>query len=122
MSTIHTSSHFDAATLRRAYQDRDASLLTPLYADDAVIEIVDREHPPSTPLRYSGREEIRAHVEDVASRDMSHSVRHALSDGDSASLWIDCEYPDGTRVRCAGAIELRDGKIVHEDVVQEWDS
>jgi len=40
-----------------------------------------------------------------------------LSDGETASLWIDCQYPDGTRVRCAGAIELHDGKIARLDVV-----
>ena len=112
---------FDLTALGRTVQQRDAAGRLAFYADDAVIEIVDREHPPSAPLRYSGVEEIRGYVEDVAARDMTHSVRHALSDGDTAALWVDCEYPDGTRVRCAGAIEVRDGKITHEDVVQEWD-
>ena len=116
-----TGTTFDIAALGRTVQERDAAGQLAFYADDAVIEIVDREHPPSSPLQYSGTEEIRDYLEGVSGRDMTHSVRHTLSDGDAASLWVDCEYPDGTRVRCAGAIEVRDGKIVHEDIVQEWD-
>jgi ketosteroid isomerase-like protein len=121
MSTT-TQSTFDVAAHARAVTERDAEATLRSYADDAVIEVVDREHPPSSPLRISGREAIRAHVSDVAARDMKHSVRHAIGGGDSASLWIDCEYPDGTRVRCAGVLQTRDGKIVREDVLQEWDS
>jgi len=87
-----TGTTFDLTALGRTVQQRDAAGRLAFYADDAVIEIVDREHPPSAPLRYSGVEEIRGYVEDVAARDMTHSVRHALSDGDTAALWVDCEF------------------------------
>jgi ketosteroid isomerase-like protein len=117
-----TGSTFDLSSLARSIEARDAAGQLAHYADDAVIEIVDRDHPPSTPERVSGADAIQAYLDDVAGRDMTHAVRHALSDGEEASLWVDCEYPDGTRVRCAGAIELRDGKIVRQDVVQEWDA
>jgi ketosteroid isomerase-like protein len=116
-----TGSTFDLSTLTRTIEERDAEGRLALYADDAVVEIIDRDHPPSSPQRISGTDAIRAFVEDVAARDMTHTVTHALSDGEQASLWVDCKYADGTRVRCAGAMELRDGKIVREDVVQEWD-
>jgi len=116
-----TGSTFDLAALGRTLETGDVEGRLAYYADDAVIEIVDRDHPPSTPLRISGSDAIRAFVEDVLGRDMTHAVRHALTDGDSASLWIDCQYPDGTRVRCAGVLELSDGKILREDIVQEWD-
>ena len=116
-----TGTTFDLAALGRTVQERDAAGQLAFYADDAVVEIVDREHPPSAPLRYSGLDAIREYVEDLSSRDMTHSVQHALSDGETASLWIDCQYPNGTRVRCAGAIEVREGKIARLDVVQEWD-
>src|SRR6476661_1826206 len=61
-----TGTTFDLAALGRTVQERDAAGRLAFYADDAVIEIVDREHPPSAPLRYSGVEEIRGYVEDVA--------------------------------------------------------
>jgi hypothetical protein len=116
-----TGTTFDIAALGRSVQERDAEARLAFYAHDAVVEIVDREHPPSSPQRITGTDALRAYVEDVAARDMTHTVRHALTDGETASLWIDCRYPDGTQVRCAGAISLRDGKVVREDVVQEWD-
>jgi hypothetical protein len=33
---------------------------------------------------------------------------------DAIGYTIHCEYPDGTKVLCAGVAELRDGKIARE--------
>ena len=121
MTTTTTSSVFDLSALGRAIEERDAAGQVALYADDATIEIVDRDHPPSTPLRVEGRAAIREYLEDICGRDMTHSVRHAVAGDDRASLWVDCRYPDGARVRCAGALVLRKGKVARQDVVQEWD-
>jgi hypothetical protein len=33
----------------------------------------------------------------------------------------DCTYPDGTRVFCIAVLELRDGLIERQTVVQAWD-
>jgi ketosteroid isomerase-like protein len=120
MSTT-TSTTIDLDALGRAIEERDASGQLARYADDAVIEVVDRDHPPSSPLRVSGRDAIQSYLEDVYGRDMTHSVRHVFQNGDKASMWIDCAYPDGTQVRCACALVVRDGKIARQDVVQEWD-
>ena len=111
----------DLDALGRAIEQRDADGQLRHFAEDAVIEIVDREHPPSNPQRISGRAEIRAYLEDLTRRDMTHTVRHALADDDAAALWVDCLYADGTRVKCAGAFVVREGRIVRQDVVQEWD-
>jgi hypothetical protein len=32
-----------------------------------------------------------------------------------------CRYPDGTRVLCLAMLDLRDGLIVRQTAVQEWD-
>lgn len=117
-----TNTELDLDGLKRSVEERDAEARMAQYADDAIVEIVDSEHPPSDPLRFSGLDEIRGYVEDVTGRDMTHSVRRALPTDEGAAIWVDCQYPDGTRVRCAGALEVRDGKIVREDVVQAWDS
>ena len=118
MGTITT---FDLDRFTRAAEERDAATQLSMYGPNAVVTIADKVSQPGAPQVLRTREEIQAWLEDIYGRDMTHSVRHALSDGDTAALWVDCEYPDGTRVRCAGAIEVRDGKITHEDVVQEWD-
>jgi YD repeat-containing protein len=121
VTTTSTTTPLDLDAFGRAIEQRDADGQLRHYADDAVIEIVDREHPPSEPQRISGRSEIRAYLEDIASRDMTHTVRHALPGDDAAALWVDCRYPDGARVKCAGAFVVREGRIVRQDVVQEWD-
>jgi ketosteroid isomerase-like protein len=121
MSTTTSSTTLDLGVLGRAIETRDAHGQLAHYADDAVIEVVDRDHPPSTPLRVEGRDAIRAYLEDVYGRDIAHSVRHAFESGDKAALWIDCAYPDGTQVRCACACVVREGKIARQDILQEWD-
>jgi ketosteroid isomerase-like protein len=121
MSTTTSNTTIDLDALGRAIEERDAARQLAHFADDAVIEVVDRDHPPSSPLRVSGRDAIQAYLEDVCARDMTHAVHHAIAGGEGASLWVDCAYPDGTRVRCAGALVVRDGKVVRQDVVQHWD-
>lgn len=42
----------------------------PLYADDAVVTLVDRSNTPSSPCTLRGRHEIRRWIEDTCDRDM----------------------------------------------------
>jgi ketosteroid isomerase-like protein len=121
MTTTSTTT-LDLDAIGRAVVERDAAARLAHYADDAVVEVVDSEHPPSNPQRFRGRDAIRDYVEDIAARDMTHTIRSALAAGDQAAVVIDCQYADGTRVRCSGLLEGRDGKIVREEVVQAWDS
>jgi ketosteroid isomerase-like protein len=116
-----TTTTFDSAELKRAIEERDASGQLAMYADDAVAEFVDKSNPPSKPLVLTGRDAIREFVEDTASRDMTHEVGNLVVDGDHASYTIDCRYPDGTRVLCMAALELRDGRIARQRGVQAWD-
>jgi len=121
MITILSSS-LDAATLRRAYSARDAEALVERYADDATVEIVDAQHTPREPLRLEGKDAIRAFVADLLARDMTHEVDIVTVGDSSAAYVLRCAYPDGTRVVCSSASELRDGKIAREIVVQAWDA
>jgi ketosteroid isomerase-like protein len=121
MTTIPTST-IDVATMRRAFHEKDAAALLALYADDAVIELVDQVNPPSRPRRIEGKEAIRAHLEDVFSRDMTHDVDRLAASPDTLGYTVRCRYADGTRVVCAATAELRDGHIAREVGVQAWDS
>ncbi|MEA2443475.1 MAG: hypothetical protein QOJ12_767 [Thermoleophilales bacterium] len=121
MATTHTTSSFDSAALKRAIEERDASGQLAAYADDARIEVVDKENPPSRPLVFSGREAIREYLEDVTSRDMSHEVSAIVVDGEHGAATVDCRYPDGTKVLCMCTMELRDGQITSQRGVQAWD-
>jgi ketosteroid isomerase-like protein len=119
MST--TTPALDLDGLVRAIEARDAAAQLALYADDAVVTVVDRDHGPSTQLTFRGRDEIRSHLEDVFGREMTHKVERAVQDESGAAYALGCEYPDGTRVRCLAVLDVRDGRISRLDGVQAWD-
>jgi ketosteroid isomerase-like protein len=121
MSTTTTST-FDAGALRRAFENHDAAGLLALYADDATVEVADAQNTPSRPLRLEGREAIRAHLEDVLAREMTHAVDVVAVGEDAVGYSLRCAYPDGTRVLCAATAQLRDGRIIREIGVQAWDA
>jgi len=121
MTTIPTSTS-DATALRNAYSARDAEALLARYADDATVEIVDAQNTPSKPLRLEGKPAIRSHFEDILARDMTHEVDIFAEGGDAVAYVLRCAYPDGTRVLCSAASQLRDGKVVREVVIQAWDA
>ena len=120
MST--TTSTFDIESLAQSVEGQDVEGQLAHFADDAEITMVDSEHPPASPLRARGRDEIRALFEDVAGRDMTHRVTHAYANGQGGGYSVACRYSTGEGVACAALFELRDGKISRLDGVQAWDS
>jgi ketosteroid isomerase-like protein len=116
-----TTQQFDLDALRRAIESRDAAAQVAMYADDAEIVTVDKEHPPSSPQHVRGIDAIRAQIEDVCARDMTHELTRTVSGPEGAAFVLKCRYPDGTRVFCATLLELRDGKIVRQEGAQAWD-
>jgi ketosteroid isomerase-like protein len=122
MTTIPTAATFDADALRRAFSDRDADALLALYADDATLEVVDQLNQPSTPRRIRGRAELRAHLTDVFTRDMTHVIDIVAAGPDALGYVVRCTYANGTKVVCAATAEVRDGRIVREVGVQAWDA
>ena len=122
MTATPTTATFDTEALRRAEESADAEGLLALIADDAVIESVDSEHPPSSPLVLRGKDEIGAFLRDVSSRDMKHRVDGLVQQGDTVAFTVHCEYPDGTRVLSMASARIVDGKIVRQTNLQAWDS
>jgi ketosteroid isomerase-like protein len=121
MTTITPSTTFDAGALKQAIESRDAGALLDLYRDDAEIELVDAENPPSSPRRVRGKAQLRELFADVYGRDMVHAVAPVAAGPDSVGYRVRCEYPDGLKVVCISAAELRDGRIARETCVQAWD-
>jgi ketosteroid isomerase-like protein len=109
------------ANLKRAIEGRDAGTLSDWYADDAVVRIIDCNNPPSRPRELRGKASIAAYYDDVCSRAMSHEVEFGLAQGDRLAFTQVCAYPDGIRVFCAATLDLADGEISRQTVVQAWD-
>jgi ketosteroid isomerase-like protein len=120
VSTTSTT-EFDLARFARATEERDASTLLTMYADDAVVTIADKDAPPSAPRVLNGRDEIRAWIEDLTGRDMTHRVGHTVRDDSGAAYVVTCRYPDGAHVLCSTVIELTERRISRQSVVQVWD-
>jgi len=117
-----TNARIGIDDLKSAIEGRDAKRLIALYADDAVMRIIDRDNPPSRPRELKGRPAIAAFYDDVCSRAMTHKIENGVSDGRRLAFTQACAYPDGTRVFCSATIELADGRIARQTNVQAWDA
>jgi SnoaL-like domain len=118
MGTITT---FDLDRFTRAAEERDAATQLSMYGPDAVITIANKISQPAGPRVLRTREEIKAWLDDVYSRDMTHKVQHRVSDDTGAAYTLACRYPDGTNVLCATVIELDGGVISGQTVLEVWD-
>ena len=108
------------ASARLGY-DGKAGALAGLYSEDAVVQVIDRDNPPSKPRNLQGRSAIAAYFEDVCGRDMTHKVEAGVAVGNRLAFTQRCAYPDGTKVFCSAMIDLKGGKIARQVVVQAWD-
>jgi len=109
------------AALKRAIETRDGSALTSFYADDATLQIVDRNNPPSKPREVKGKIAIGTFWDDICSRAMTHRVEVSITDGSRLAFSQACAYPDGIKVLCLAMCELKGGKIARQTVIQAWD-
>jgi len=119
-----TSTKTDAVTgaaIKQAIESRDGRALASLYADDALLRIVDRNNPPSKPREVKGRNAITTFWDDICSRAMTHRVETSVASGNQIAFSQACAYPDGMKVLCLAMCELNGGKIARQTVVQAWD-
>jgi SnoaL-like domain len=120
MSTV-TSETFDLDRFARAAEDRDAATQLSMYGPDATVTISNKISQPGAPRVLRTREDIKAWLEDMYARDMTHKVQHRVTDGTGAAYTQACRYADGTNVLCATVIALKDGRISDQTVLEVWD-
>lgn len=116
-----TTTAIDPTALVTAIQNRDSSALAASYAPDAVISIVDHDHPPASPQVLSGRAEIEAYYRDVCGRNLDHAVPTIVSTDTVLAFEQNCRYPDGVTVTCVTVANVFDGLITRQTIVQAWD-
>lgn len=117
-----TNANLTINGLRKAIETRNAASLKALYADDAVLTIIDNDNPPSKPRTIAGAKDIGAFLDDVCSRDMTHTVDMGVIDGNNLAFVQGCTYSDGTRVIASNMAELGPKGIVRQTTVQAWDN
>lgn len=117
-----TNTNLTINGLRKAVETRDAASLKGYYADDAVLTIIDNDNPPSKPRTITGAKEIGAFLDDVYSRDMTHTIDMGVIEGNKLAFVQGCKYDDGTCVIASNTAELGPNGIVRQTTVQAWDS
>jgi SnoaL-like domain len=108
----------DFEAMRRAIEESDYDALVALYAE---LRTVNKNSTPSSPQVLRGKEEISEMLRDVCGRAMTHHVEGEVIGEGRVAYNEACEYPDGTRVLGAITLELQDGKIVRQTIVEAWD-
>ena len=111
----------DGPAIKKAIEGRDGRLLASFYTDDALVRVFDRNNPPSKPREIRGRAAISTFWDDICSRAMTHKVDNTIAEGNSLAYTQACAYPDGTKVFATVMMELKNGQIAHQTVVQAWD-
>jgi ketosteroid isomerase-like protein len=122
MGGTRTATAFVCKELKRAMEQSDAAALVSLYAEDAEMTVVNRERPPSAPMKLAGRAAIEAFWRTVCGRDMTHRVGHEVIGPDHVAFVEECAYPDGCHVMAAMSLDLRGGRIIRHLTVQAWDA
>src|SRR5439155_14042255 len=89
------------ARLKRAIESRNAGALAGLYAEDAIVRVIDRDNPPSKPRDLEGKSAISAYFNDVCGREMIHKVESGVAVGNRLAFMQNCAYHDGTKVFCS---------------------
>jgi hypothetical protein len=116
-----TSATFDLDRFTQAAEQRDAATQLSMYGPHATVTIANKVSQPGAPRVLRTREEIKAWLEDMYARDMTHSVQHRVKDASGAAYTQACRYPDGSNVLCATVIGLEDGLIADQTVLEVWD-
>lgn len=119
---MHTTLTFSKDTVSRAFDERDPATLAGMYTDDAVISVIDQDHPPSAPMVLAGRRRIEEYYKGICAMDVRHHVEHVLTQDSTAAFSMLCSYPDGKKVYCSAMVELEGGRIKRETEVQAWDA
>lgn len=118
---VTTMAPVTTASIKQAIEGRDGRMLSSFYADDALVRVIDRNNPPSKPREVRGRAAITSFWDDICSRAMTHRVDTGITEGDQLAFTQACAYPDGTKVYCISTVELKEGRIAKQTVVQAWD-
>ena len=111
----------DTSEFVSALVGRDADALAALYADDAVVTMHDKDHPPGSPLRLEGREAIHEWYRDVCGRNVDHAVPTLIDNASGFAFEEQCRYPDGAGVVCVSVATVEDGRITRQTASQTWD-
>ena len=116
-----TETALDPMAFVHALVERDAVAVAALYADDAVVTMHDKDHPPGAPMVLEGREAIHAWYRDVCGRNVEHEVPTVIDSPSGFAFEEQCRYPSGEGVVCIAVARVENGFITRQTGSQTWD-
>jgi ketosteroid isomerase-like protein len=105
----------------RGLERRDLDSMLSCYDENAEIRVVDRFHPPSSPMTIRGKNAIQAYFGDIFKRDLFHKIESEVVSENRVAFTDTCQYANGSKVIANEICELRDGKVLKQVTVQAWD-
>jgi len=111
----------DPVAFAHALVERDADALAALFADDAVLTMHDKDHPPAAPLVLHGRDAIHAWYREVCGRNVDHTVPTIIDSAHGFAFEEQCRYPSGEGVVCLAVATVESGLITRLTASQTWD-
>ena len=88
-----TAAPVTGVDIKRAIEGRDGRMLASFYRDDAIVRVIDRNNPPSSPREIKGRAAIDMFWEDICSRAMTHKVEITIAEGAQLAFTQACSAP-----------------------------
>jgi ketosteroid isomerase-like protein len=120
MAERKAANGLDFEALRHAIERCDLALMLGFYAEDVELNIVNAGALQGPTFELRGKAEVAKYLRAVFDQKMPHRVEREVVGEDRVTFQDACEYSDGSRVRVATTLELRDGKIVRQvDVVAQ---
>lgn len=121
---MHAStSNQTAQKLHMALEKCDLNTIVNCFSDDCTLEVIDKDHPPSSSLKLNGKKAISDYYKDIFGRKMTHHIEQEIVGDGQIAFTESCQYPDGMRVIAAEVFELTDdGKVSRQTNVQAWDA
>ena len=117
---VQTTTQFDVDAFRRGYEEWDVEALLGLYADDVELVQIDRDNPPSRRASATARRRC-AGCSSTAPPPGSPPPWGRHRRRQPRRRHGDVQFPGGRSVAANTILELEDGRIVRERLIQAGD-
>jgi len=114
--------YFDFNAFKQAFESQDVDAWASFFAEDAQWIEYRHTHPPRSPNRMAGREQISAFLSRVKSSNVSLVITDEIIGPDRAAFCVTCTLEDGIRRIIEHVIiHYTNGSITRQVDVEAWD-
>ena len=112
---------FDFTSFERAVEEQDVRAWLDFFADDAEWIEYKHTHPPRSPRRMAGRQEIGEFLAQIKAGNVDFEISDEVVGPTRAAFCLWCTLADGRRIIEHVIIHHLDGMITRQVDVEAWD-